>query len=346
MPEWRLLMRRLVAVAGMVPVAGCAGTVVSAQADGAADVSVDAARPDVVQPDAAQPDAACAAEYQTGPTCESVVHFPCGVPAELRPDGGGVSSELCQRHCRASTNPPGATAFSCWVAVPDDAPATDLHCVYCAVGRRPEGLALTRAAGVDVVGLFFADVAALEAAAVPAFERLADDLERLGARRDLVARCRVAADDERRHTVMMGALARRFGCKPASARVPPAAPRSLEDLARENAVEGCVRETFGALVASWQSGHADDDVIAHAMSVIAEEETRHAALSWDLASWFDVVLASDARDRVREARDRALDDLGREVDGALHRDVVRVAGMPDAAHARRLFDGLRETFAG
>lgn len=348
MPEWRLLMRRLVTLAGMVPVAGCGSVVVGVPGD----ASVDVAQPDVTHPDVSRPDvvtdvgpdAACAPTYESGPTCERVVHFPCGVPAELRADGG-VPSDLCSRTCGASDMPPIGTAFSCYVAIPDDAPPTDLHCIYCAVGRRPEGLSLTSSSGPHAVGRFLADIAALEAASVPALERLADDLARHDAHRDLVARCRTAADDERRHTVMMGALARRYGCEPSTADVPPAPARSLEDLARENAVEGCVRETFGALIASWQSGHAGDLLIARTMAVVAEEETRHAALSWDLAAWFDTVLPPDAQARVRAARDGAMDVLRGEVCARVDDDLVRLAGMPDPERALAMFDGLCESLA-
>jgi hypothetical protein len=35
--------------------------------------------------------------------------------------------------------------------------------------------------------------------------------------------------------------------------IPPFQPRSLEAMCTQNAVEGCVRETFGALVTGWQA---------------------------------------------------------------------------------------------
>jgi hypothetical protein len=63
--------------------------------------------------------------------------------------------------------------------------------------------------------------------------------------------------------------------------VAPAPPaRSLEELAVENAVEGCVRETYGALTAIWQARTAKDPSVAAAVRRIARDETRHAALSW------------------------------------------------------------------
>jgi hypothetical protein len=48
-------------------------------------------------------------------------------------------------------------------------------------------------------------------------------------------------------------LARRHGVAPLPIKVGAFPARSLEDLAVENATEGCVRETYGALLALWQS---------------------------------------------------------------------------------------------
>lgn len=41
-------------------------------------------------------------------------------------------------------------------------------------------------------------------------------------------------------------------------RVSEIAPRSLETIAQENTAEGCARETFGALLATWRAAHVDD----------------------------------------------------------------------------------------
>ena len=52
--------------------------------------------------------------------------------------------------------------------------------------------------------------------------------------------------------------------------------RELEAIAIENAVEGCVRESFGALLATWQAKTAGDARVRAAMKRIARDETRHA----------------------------------------------------------------------
>ncbi len=61
--------------------------------------------------------------------------------------------------------------------------------------------------------------------------------------------------------------------------------RSLEALAVENAVEGCVRETMGALFAMHQAASAADPHVRATMVSIAPDETRHAALGWAVAEW-------------------------------------------------------------
>jgi hypothetical protein len=80
-------------------------------------------------------------------------------------------------------------------------------------------------------------------------------------------------------------------------------------LAAENAVEGCVREAFGALVAHWQAERAGDPVVRAAKKRIARDETRHAALAFEVDAWAQGRLDAPARKRVSDARARARDDL-------------------------------------
>lgn len=61
--------------------------------------------------------------------------------------------------------------------------------------------------------------------------------------------------------------------------------RSLFHIARENAVEGCVRETYGAVVGMWKAGHVAGPGIARLLQRIARDEINHATLSWDIADW-------------------------------------------------------------
>ncbi len=89
----------------------------------------------------------------------------------------------------------------------------------------------------------------------------------------------------------------------------PRAVRDLESIARENAVEGCVGETFGALFAEWHAQNHPDPELRETMQSIAPDELRHAALGWAVAAWAESKLDVAARSRVRTARLQALDTL-------------------------------------
>jgi hypothetical protein len=212
----------------------------------------------------------------------------------------------------------------------------------CVIGRLTSGLSLDVPASREGLGAYFAEMAHLEAAAVLAFERLSDELEALGAPRDLIERARTSADDETRHARDIGELARRFGGEaPATPRGDALPLRGALEMALENAQEGCVRETYGALVATHQALTADDARIREMLGRIAMDETRHAALSWDLAAWFDTQLEAGDRLRVRDARERALRCFERSLDTKLDETDKRRIGMPDETRARVLFDGMK-----
>jgi hypothetical protein len=156
-------------------------------------------------------------------------------------------------------------------------------------------------------------MAHLEAASVYAFEVMQAELGRAGAPASLVRAAARAERDERRHAHATARLARRFGGAPVRPRVRPAGRRSLEAMAVENAVEGCVRETFGALLATWQARHAKDATIRRAMTGIARDETRHAALAWAFARWAESRLDASARARIARARSNAVRSLDEEL---------------------------------
>lgn len=109
--------------------------------------------------------------------------------------------------------------------------------------------------------------------------------------------------------------------------------RDLEAIARENAIEACVGETFGALLAAWHSERAREPDVRAAMREIAPDELRHAALGWAVAAWLDGRLPRDARDRVRHAREQAVRDL-------LHDTCMDPEAGPLAARMNAAFWGV------
>jgi hypothetical protein len=199
----------------------------------------------------------------------------------------------------------------------DETTATATYEVYnpdandCPVdGRRPAGLAPPAFRGgsggsAGAAGAWLAYAAWLEAASVHAFAMLARELAGHGAPARLVRAAVAAARDEIRHTELMTRLALRYGARPPAPVVAPLAARPLVELAVENAAEGCVRETWGAVVALWQSRTALDPVVRATFAEIARDEARHAALAWTIDRWLAPQLDADGRARVAAARELA-----------------------------------------
>ncbi len=154
----------------------------------------------------------------------------------------------------------------------------------CPGGRRPATLVGAGAPAASA-GEWLARMAWMEAASVEAFETLALELTAWGAPPELVRDARVAATDERRHAAQISGLARARGVEPAVPRYLPPAARSLEALAIDNALEGGIRETFGALLAAHQASTARDADVREVMREIAVDEARHALLSARIDGW-------------------------------------------------------------
>jgi len=212
----------------------------------------------------------------------------------------------------------------------------------CISGRRPAGIVPCAATHGDEGGLvgFFVESAYLEAASVIAFERLADELTELGAPDDLVSRARRSRDDEVRHADVMTGLVRDLGGAPRPLDVAPPTRRSAFEIARENAVEGSIRETFGALLAHYQARTAESGAVRAAMRGIAEDETRHASLAWDVAAWLEPRLSASERKELDSARRDALVALAAAVIAEPSIELTRGAGVPPARAATQLLASL------
>jgi rubrerythrin len=263
----------------------------------------------------------------------------CGVDLQ-----GSVAPSQCATLCPKNTFS-GATAMSCFFSqIPSQIPPTTLYCNYtpCGTGRRPEGLEpLAHVRGPSSTARTLAAMAHLEAASVHAFTNLARELETFGAPRALSRSARRAARDEIRHARVVRALAESEGGLVPEVQTAPSQVRAVEDVAIENAVEGCVRETFGAAVARMQAERAGDVQVRRAMRSIARDETRHAELSWAVARWIDRQLDAGERRRVHEARTRAVEALAREVAQEPDPSLTARLGIPSASQARAALGELQ-----
>lgn len=215
---------------------------------------------------------------------------------------------------------------------------------FCGGGRGHEALqAAPEQVDGDAVGRWAAATAHAEAASVAAFLALRDELVAHDAPEELVERALDAARDEVVHARMMTRVARRRGATPPRPRFGPIEVRELEALAIENAVEGCVRETWAALEATYQARAATDADIRAVMKRVADDETRHAELARDVDAWLRTRLDPAALERVDAAREQAVVALMRALERGRHPALHEHAGLPPSGASRRLAEGLRST---
>ncbi len=323
----------------MAPALFACGGETAQQGKGETGAAPDAATHDGSEGDA--PATSCGVASTTpigggGSSCgpESIFQFN-GTQAECAlPDGGLDCPTLCPENASVA-------AVSCFFV------QSDLYCFYstCTTGRRPEGLELPAAPGATPTACLLAVLAHLEAASVDAFLHLARELR--AHRRaptcpaPVQKRRAPPARDEVRHARVITKLAQLRGAEVTKVRSRPQRLRPLEAIAVENAVEGCVRETFGAAIAMIQAATARDDDVRAAMVGVGPDETRHAELAWAVARWLDTRLTPDGRARVRHALTRAAEALVKATSHGPDGDVATNLGLPGPRHALALAGELR-----
>jgi hypothetical protein len=280
--------------------------------------------------------------------------LPCGVP-----DSGGFIIRGCEFFLYSADPDAGDASLGC--VIPEENGCTGgaytppangsltFRCNDCfgGGGRRPVGLRRERRTRApDAVGEYFARMAHDEAASVHAFVRMGEELATFGAPAELIDAAARSACDERRHARMMTRRARASGARTVAPRVKRPSLRKLEAIARENAVEGCVQETFGALLMRWQATHAAAPSLRRLFARVAADETRHAALSWEVARWAETLLDARAQARVRAARTRAVRTLRDKLRARVEEGSAgSVVGQPGRAEALALLDGMVTTLA-
>ncbi len=263
------------------------------------------------------------------------------VPQVSIPEGGLLFDDAglatnCDEICGAPAD--------CHLAGPGVVACRSAQLEAMCTGRRPAGLLDLELARGTSLGHYFAGAARLEKASVDAFHHLRRELVAHGAPRRFVRAAERAARDEMRHARAMGGLARRYGCVPLAAQVEPRSIRGLEAIAIENAVEGCAREAFGALLATFQAHTAGDAAIRAVMMRVARDETRHAALALQVNGWLKGRLVPTARARVERAHRGAMAALAASVAEA-PQALQKPLGLPTALQAHFLQQRLAATVA-
>jgi hypothetical protein len=243
--------------------------------------------------------------YASGATCRQLCAnsgFECELPQSyaqevqsLNPDAGSPPSDG------------GLWALDC-----PTGPATmTVTCIVQCTGRLTEGYGAPAPEGPCGEGERLAAMAYLEAVSVHAFERLERELDAHGAPSTLLREARRARRDEERHTDMTALLARHRGVLPRMPEPPQtvAPARTLFEVALENAVEGCIRETYGAVQGLVEARTSRDATMRRAMQSIATDECRHAELAWAVHAWAMPRLTEDERRAVECAMKDAVAEI-------------------------------------
>jgi hypothetical protein len=152
--------------------------------------------------------------------------------------------------------------------------------------------------------------AALEHASIASFARLTLELLALGAPSELVRESQAASLDEIHHAELCFALASRYRGSPVGPGLLPidgaiGRPELLV-LAAETVREGCVGETLASLLATAQLERATDPSVRSALERIAEDEARHAELSWKIVRWALLTGGEAVQHAVRLAFEQAV----------------------------------------
>ena len=205
------------------------------------------------------------------------------------------------------------------------------------VRRRPE----TRAQ--DKLGEHFAEAAYRELASVYTYDRLAQGLQEQGAPASLVTAARRAGQDKVRSARRLSRLCRCHGGTPRQPAIEPVRSRPLELIARDAAVEGCIKARFAGMLAQHQVEHASESNVRAVMRAIASDSLRHVALARRVVGWSTHRLGSAEQGRIQLEQGHALQALAARWTRPLDPEVRARVGLPDASVARQMVDKvLRE----
>jgi len=225
-------------------------------------------------------------------------------------DAGQLTEESCSNLCTEQAGVYYDYLCSCDYTGPDGDGNHPVTCEYtvCAVeGRGHADIAkLTEATGHSELARYFVRAYHAEASSVGAFLQLRAELAHHNAPAELQKRCWKAAEEEVHHARMMAKLAGDEGCELPALSFGEWKQRTLFELAMDNAVEGCIFESFAALKAQYQALHASDPRVLMAMKVIARDETEHAQLAWDIHHHLMARLSDEERRVIHQAQHSAL----------------------------------------
>lgn len=262
---------------------------------------------------------------------------------QTRSPGGNRLENVQISHCAVTTGVSQPMHFNCSVSYELVMP-NYLRKSGCPVpGRMPEGcnIELAETQTAQALGNYFANMVAMETAAITAFDYLVRELTAYQAPQALIDLALAAIQEETEHAQMAGLLAQAYTTEPSPLALQDFQLRSLYEIALENAVEGCINETFAAACGWWQAERAEFASFRTVIAHISEEETRHAALSWAIHAWAMPQLTELQRAQIQQAQIEALTSLEASFQQEAHPSLQRELGLPNALEAAQLFKQLR-----
>lgn len=209
--------------------------------------------------------------------------------------------------------------------------------------RRPSGFHATNFSRLSPTAAFYSTALELELVSIAAFKIMHLELSAYGAPSSILARIAEAEVVKRQHTSLLRGIVREVGGIDSGIEVSVDRPlRSLEDIAIENVVEGCVRESFGARVAAVQAERVLDPRHKKVFATIASDELNHAELAWAVHDWIRPYLGAAGATRVEVALLRAIDDLWVDATANYAKELEATAGLPSPTEMRTLLGELEQ----
>ncbi len=176
--------------------------------------------------------------------------------------------------------------------------------------------------------------ASFEHASIASFARVTLDMLALGAPAALVAGAQMAALDEVEHARIAFALASAYAghaIGPGPLPISRSRPATLRALVSDAIVEGCINEAAAAL-ALREEATAASPAMRALLDRIAEDEERHAALSYATVAWAATVDAETTavviQEELAKARDGQHARIVREIAEPCLRGLARIAASP------------------
>ncbi len=192
----------------------------------------------------------------------------------------------------------------------------------------------------ELLAAFFVNEAEAEEQAVERWEALGEELQALAAPREFIEYCSSASLSALRHAKELELAARRHGAEPVSSCLSLGQVRELHQLARDNAVQGCVFLTFRAVRLRHQAEAARNPEVLRIVSELAADQSRHAGFYWEMHRW---ALGQISPQRGRDIRALQLVAIRQLRDMAAHESLgphQQELGLPDAEAGLALLDAL------